>query len=112
MRKPHPFGTFLRIHPNGCGWLPSVSGCPRPPRPWDRIDDAGRTLAGHTDVVSTGRRERLAGERAYATVAGEVFDGADLSSVWLDRLRLERCSLVAADLRQATLSSTLAAPTV
>ena len=40
---------------------------------------------------------------AYATVAGEVFDGADLSSVCLDRVRLDRCSLVAADLRQATL---------
>ena len=40
---------------------------------------------------------------AYATVAGEVFDGADLSSVCLDRLWLDRCSLVGADLRQATL---------
>ena len=63
----------------------------------------GRDPAGHTDVVSTGRRERLAGEHAYAKVAGEIFDGADLSSVCLDRLRLDRCSLVAADLRQATL---------
>lgn len=53
--------------------------------------------------MRTGGRERLAGERAYATVAGEVFDGADLSSVRLDRVRLDRCSLVAADLRQATL---------
>jgi uncharacterized protein YjbI with pentapeptide repeats len=68
-----------------------------------RIDDVGRTCVGHTDVVSTGRRERLAGVRAFATVAGEVFDGADLSSVCLDRLRLDRCSLVAADLRHATL---------
>jgi len=69
----------------------------------DRIDEAGRTYAGHTDVVSTGRRGRLAAERAFATVAGEVFDGADLSSVCLDRLWLDRCSLVAADLRHATL---------
>jgi uncharacterized protein YjbI with pentapeptide repeats len=68
-----------------------------------RIDDVGRTGVGHTDVVSADRRERLAGVRAFATVAGEVFDGADLSSVCLDRLRIDRCSLVAADLRQATL---------
>jgi uncharacterized protein YjbI with pentapeptide repeats len=45
----------------------------------------------------------LAGERAHATVTAEVFDGADLSSVCLDGVRLDRCSLVAADLRQATL---------
>jgi uncharacterized protein YjbI with pentapeptide repeats len=70
-----------------------------------RIDDDGRSYVGHTDVVSAGRRERLAGVRAYATVAGEVFDGADLSSVCLDRLWLDRCSLVGADLRQATLDS-------
>jgi hypothetical protein len=63
----------------------------------------GRDPASHPDVVSTGRRERLAGEHAYAKVVGEIFDGADLSSVCLDRLRLDRCSLVAADLRQATL---------
>lgn len=53
--------------------------------------------------MTTSRRERLAGAHYFATVAGEVFDGADLSSVCLDRLRLDRCSLVAADLRQATL---------
>jgi uncharacterized protein YjbI with pentapeptide repeats len=53
--------------------------------------------------MKRGSRERLAGARAYATVTGEVFDGADLSSVCLDRVRLDRCSLVAADLRQATL---------
>jgi uncharacterized protein YjbI with pentapeptide repeats len=53
--------------------------------------------------MRTGGRERLAGVRAYATVSGDVFDGADLSSVRLDRVRLDRCSLVAADLRQATL---------
>jgi uncharacterized protein YjbI with pentapeptide repeats len=53
--------------------------------------------------VKRGVRERLAGERAYATVTAEVFDGADLSSVCLDGVRLDRCSLVAADLRQATL---------
>jgi uncharacterized protein YjbI with pentapeptide repeats len=52
--------------------------------------------------MNRGSRERLAGAR-YATVTGEVFDGADLSSVCLDRVRLDRCSLVAADLRQATL---------
>jgi uncharacterized protein YjbI with pentapeptide repeats len=69
----------------------------------DRIDVVGRTYTGHTGVVSAGRRERLAGVRAYTTVAGEVFDGADLSSVCLDRLWLDRCSLVAADLRHATL---------
>jgi uncharacterized protein YjbI with pentapeptide repeats len=55
--------------------------------------------------MKKGSRERLAGARAYATVTGEVFDGADLSSVCLDRVRLDRCSLVAADLRQATLDS-------
>jgi uncharacterized protein YjbI with pentapeptide repeats len=53
--------------------------------------------------VRTGRRERLAGARVYAEVTAEVFDGADLSSVCLDRVRFDRCSLVAADLRQATL---------
>jgi uncharacterized protein YjbI with pentapeptide repeats len=68
-----------------------------------RARPAASCFAGHTDVVSTGRRERLAGERAFAAVAGEVFDGADLSSVCLDRLRLDRCSLVATDLRHATL---------
>jgi uncharacterized protein YjbI with pentapeptide repeats len=52
--------------------------------------------------MNRGSRERLAGAR-YTTVTGEVFDGADLSSVCLDRVRLDRCSLVAADLRQATL---------
>src|SRR5580698_5902682 len=65
----------------------------------------GRTGAGHTDCVRTGGRERLAVERAYGTVTAVVFDGADLSSVCLDRVRLDRCSLVAADLRQATLDS-------
>jgi uncharacterized protein YjbI with pentapeptide repeats len=50
-----------------------------------------------------GSRERLAGACVYATVTGEVFDGADLSSVCLDRGQLDRSSLVAADLRQATL---------
>ena len=49
------------------------------------------------------QRERLASERYFAIVAGEGFDGADLSSVVLDRLRIDRCSLVAADLRHATL---------
>jgi uncharacterized protein YjbI with pentapeptide repeats len=58
---------------------------------------------GHTGVVSTSRRGRLAAEHPFATVAGEVFDQADLSSVCLDRLWLDRCSLVAADLRLATL---------
>jgi len=53
--------------------------------------------------VSTSQRERLASERSFALVAGETFDGADLSSVFLDRLRIDRCSLVAADLRHATL---------
>jgi uncharacterized protein YjbI with pentapeptide repeats len=65
-------------------------------------DVVGRTGAGQTEPVkTTGSRERLA--RAYGTVTAEVFDGADLSSVCLDRVRLDRCSLVAADLRQATL---------
>ena len=53
--------------------------------------------------MKRGSRERLAGAPAYATVSGEALDGADLSSVCLDRVRLDRCSLVAADLRQATL---------
>lgn len=53
--------------------------------------------------MKKGVRERLAREGAYATVTAEVFDGADLSSVRLDGARLDRCSLVAADLRQATL---------
>jgi uncharacterized protein YjbI with pentapeptide repeats len=53
--------------------------------------------------MNRGSRDRLAGARAYTTVSGEVFDGADLSSVCVDRVRLDRCSLVAADLRQATL---------
>jgi uncharacterized protein YjbI with pentapeptide repeats len=52
--------------------------------------------------MNRGSRERLADAR-YATVTGEIFDGADLSSVCLDGVRLDRCSLVAADLRQATL---------
>ena len=72
-----------------------------PPPPG--ADVVGRADAGHTDSVKTGSRERLAGVRVYATVTGEVFDGADLSSVCLDRGQLDRCSLVAADLRQATL---------
>ena len=72
-----------------------------PPPP--RVDVVGRADAGHTDSVKSGSRERLAGLRGYATVTGETFDGADLSSVCLDRGQLDRCSLVAADLRQATL---------
>jgi uncharacterized protein YjbI with pentapeptide repeats len=58
---------------------------------------------GDTRVVSTSRRDRLASERPFAVVAREAFDGAGMSSVRLDRLRLDRCSLVATDLRQATL---------
>jgi hypothetical protein len=46
----------------------------------------GRDPASHPDVVSTGRRERLAGEHAYAKVAGEIFDGADLSSTTFARV--------------------------
>lgn len=68
--------------------------------PYGNLNTRG---VGHTGVVSKSRRGRLAGQRPFAEVAREVFDGADLSSVCLDRLRLDRCSLVAADLRLATL---------
>lgn len=51
-----------------------------------------------------GSRQRLAEARYGQTLRGVVFDGLSLTSVGVaDVLWLDRCSFVAADLRQATL---------
>lgn len=51
--------------------------------------------------MSEDRRDRLTSARYFTRVERETFDGADLASVSLNHLRLDRCSLVAADLRHA-----------
>jgi uncharacterized protein YjbI with pentapeptide repeats len=56
-------------------------------------------------LVSERARERLANAPYFSGVKHESFDGADLVSVLLDRLRFDRCTLVAADMRQATLDN-------
>ncbi len=50
-------------------------------------------------------RGRLAGASCFSELTGEHFGGLDLSSVHPNHIRFERCSFVAADLRQATLDS-------
>jgi uncharacterized protein YjbI with pentapeptide repeats len=60
-----------------------------------------------TGEMSNAQRQRLATAPYRAEVEREAFDGADLSSVTLDRLRLNQCSLVAADLRHAMLDNCL-----
>lgn len=49
-------------------------------------------------------REFLRAQRRYRTVANEVFDGADLTSVRCDQLWLRHCSFRNTDLRQASLA--------
>ena len=49
------------------------------------------------------RRELLAAAQRYATISRRSFVAADLSTIHLNHLWLDRCSFVGADLRHATL---------
>jgi uncharacterized protein YjbI with pentapeptide repeats len=54
-------------------------------------------------LMSGAARDRLASLHRYATVSGESFDGADLSTVAAGKVRFERCSFRRTDFRHATL---------
>jgi uncharacterized protein YjbI with pentapeptide repeats len=53
--------------------------------------------------VTSPARQRIASAAYFADITGEVFDGADLTSVAPEQVRFRRCSFRDADLRQATL---------
>ena len=61
----------------------------------------------HTEEVREEHdvRRRLSQATSVTRLRRESFDGADLSSVSMNRLSFDRCSFVGADLRLATLDS-------
>jgi uncharacterized protein YjbI with pentapeptide repeats len=53
--------------------------------------------------VASTAREKIATARYFAEIKGEVFDGADLTSIAPEQVRFRRCSFRGADLSAATL---------